>query len=286
MPLRRILPLVFAAAAAVAVLTVLVDLRGRLPAAAGVIALLAVALAVVLFVRRPVARWALAAGIVVMAAVAVVGRSSTGPLESLSPVDVARFFRQSAEGEYASAVLLAIAAAALTVGVAALPQDRRPVWPAVVACLVTLVPVIVVATQVADERDLLPPSVSPLVLFWHFAPGLLATVLAGLAVVLAVTRADRWFLLPAGALLVQVTAAYATWCLSGSWYPASSARGVEGGSAFLELGMRTQVSTIAVVPFHFEIGAALATAALLLGPALIAAGAARTAPAPDRPQEA
>jgi len=251
--------MVFAGAAALSVLTTLAGLDGRVPEAAGVIALLAAALHVVLLVHRPVARWALTAGIIAMAAACVMGRP--------------------AGREYGTAVLLVIAAAALLVGAAALPQFRRPASLTAAACLVALVPVVVVAVRVAEARDTLPQYISPLVLLRHLAPGLLATGLAGLVVVLAVSRADRWFLVPAGALLVQVTAVYTTWHMSGWWYIADSQHGVETSSAFLEPGLRTDVS-VAVTPVDFEVGAALALAVLLLGPALIAAGAARTADAP------
>jgi heme A synthase len=72
-PLRRILLLVFAGAAALSVLTALPGLDGGVPHAAGVIALLTAAAYVVLEVGRPMARWALSAGIVVLAAVPVAG---------------------------------------------------------------------------------------------------------------------------------------------------------------------------------------------------------------------
>jgi hypothetical protein len=113
----------------------------------------------------------------------------------------------------------------------------------------------------------------------HLAPGMLATVPAGLLLVLAVSRADRWFLAPAGALLVQLAAAHGAWGMAGSWYFTESLRGVETRSAFLEPGLRTDVSATATasLAIDFEVGAAPALAALLLGPALIVAGAARTA---------
>jgi hypothetical protein len=161
----------------------------------------------------------------------------------------------------------------------ALPQFRRPVWLTAAACVIALVPVAVVAMDAADERDPLAPAADQGALLWHVAPGMLATVLAGLLLVLAVSRADRWFLAPAGALLVQLAAAHAAWSTSGSWYLAESLRGVETSSAFLQPGLRTEVSATATatVAIDVEFGPALALAALLLGPALIAAGAARTA---------
>ncbi len=278
MPLRRILPLVFAAGAALPVLAALVGLSGWVPATAGVVALLAAALHAGLLVRRPVTRWALTAGIVVLAAASVVSRHATGPLRAASVNDWGRHFHQVRDWEHATAVLLAVAAAALTVGTATLPQFRRPAWQTAVACLVALVPVMLVAEDVAAERAALAPFVGWPVVALHFGPGLLATGLAGLAVVLTVSRADRWLLVPAGTLLLQLTAAYWTWNMSTSWYLAESLRGVEVSGVFLNPGVRIDRST-AGVSLDFEIGAALATAVLFLGPALIAMGAARTASA-------
>jgi hypothetical protein len=135
-----------------------------------------------------------------------------------------------------------------------------------------------VAMDAADERDLLAPAADQGALFRHVAPGMLATVLAGCCWC-SPCPADRRFLAPAGALLVQLAAAHAAWSMSGSWYLTESLRGVETSSAFLEPGLRTDVSATATasVVVDFEVGAALALAALLVGPALIAAGAARTA---------
>ena len=278
MPLRRIMLLVFAVTAAVAVLSALTGFTGWLPAASGVLALLTVALYSILYVAKPVPRWTVTAAAVVLAAASVVTQLHTDPIPA-GFSEITTFHEQAAEGQYAEAVLLVIAVAALTVGMVALPQFRRPVWLTAVACVVALVPVVVVAMDAADERDLLAPAADQGALFRHLAPGMLATVLGGLLLVLAVSRADRWFLAPAGGLLVQLAAAHAVWGMSGSWYFAESLRGVETSSAFLEPGLRTEVSASATanVVVDFEVGAALALAALLVGPALIAAGAARTA---------
>jgi hypothetical protein len=276
-PLRRILVLVFAVTAAVAVLSALTGFTGRLPDASGVLALLTVALYSALYVAQPVPRWTLTAA-AVLAAASVVTQLHTDPIPA-GFSEITTFHEQAAEGQYAEAVLLAIAVAALTVGMVALPQFRRPVRLTAAACVVALVSVAVVAMDAADERDLLAPAADQGALFRHVAPGMLATVLGGLLLVLAVSRADRRFLAPAGALLVQLAAAHAAWSMSGSWYLTESLRGVETSSAFLEPGLRTDVSATATasVVVDFEVGAALALAALLVGPALIAAGAARTA---------
>ncbi|MEU8228057.1 hypothetical protein AB0C12_00485 [Actinoplanes sp. NPDC048967] len=275
MPLRRILVLVFAVTAAVAVLSALTGFTGWLPGASGVLALLTVALYSARYVARPVPRWSLTAAAVVLAAASVVTQLHTDPIAA-GFSEITAFHEQAAEGRYAEAVLLVIAVAALTVGVLALPQFRRPIRLTAAACVVALVPVAVVAMDAADERDL-APAVDQVALVRHVAPGMLATVLGGLLLVLAVSRADRWFLAPAGALLVQLAAAHAAWGMSGSWYFAESLRGVETSSAFLEPGFRTDVSAAASATLDFEVGAALALMALLAGPALIAAGAARTA---------
>ena len=282
MPLRRSLPLVFAVTAALAVLCALTGFTGWLPAASGVLALLAVALYAARYVAKPVPRWTLSAAAAVLAVASVVTWLHIDPVPA-GFSEITTFYEQAAEGEYAEAVLLAIAVAALTVGIVALPQVRRSVWLTAVACVVALVPVAVVAMDAAGERDLLAPAADQGALFRHIAPGMLATVLAGLLLVLAGSRADRWFLAPAGALLVQLAAAHAAWGMSGSWYLTESLRGVETSSAFLQPGLRTDTSATATVAIDVEVGPALALAALLLGPSLIVAGAARTAGARTAP---
>jgi hypothetical protein len=276
-PLRRILVLVFAVTTAVAVLSALTGFTGWLPAASGMLALLTVAAYSVRSVAQPVPRWALTAGAAVLAAASAVTWLHTDPIPA-GFSEIPTFYEQVAEGEYAAAVLLAVAVAALTVGVVALPQFRRPVQLTAVACVVALVPVAVVAVDAADKRDL-APAVDRGALVRHLAPGMLATVLAGLLLVLVVSRADRWFLAPAGALLVELAAAHAAWSMSGSWYLTEWLRDVETSSAFLEPGLRTDVSAAATASatVDVEVGAALAVAAFLVGPALIAVGAARTA---------
>lgn len=281
MPAPRLLQLVFLAAAALPVLTTLVGLDGWVPGAAAVIALVAAALYVFLLVRRPVVRWWLAVAIGLGAVATAVSHLGTEPLQTgVTAADLTRHFQQVMNGEYAVSVLLAGATAALTVGTVALPQFRRSVWLTAVACLVALVPVAVVAADGADQRYLLPSSVDLPALYWHVAPGLLATVLAGLALVLAVSRADRWFLLPAGVLLVQITTAYAAASMTSSWYLVEPVLGSQVSTAFLEPGMRVGVAATDGFALDLEIAAAAALAAVLLGPALIAAGAVRTADAP------
>ncbi|RSM67667.1 hypothetical protein DMB66_15090 [Actinoplanes sp. ATCC 53533] len=285
--------MVFAGAAAVSVLTTFADLDGGVPDAAGAIALLAAAAYVALLVRRPVARRALSAGIVVLAAVPVVSRavvddvspldvSRRAGLDDVSPLDVSRagldaILSQRADALHAGTVLLLIAAAALVLGVAALPQFRRPVWLTALAGLVALGPVAAVAHAAAGaQRDPFLSNREAAVLIWHFAPGFAATVLAGLALVLAVSRADRWFLLPAGALLLQVTTADRAEDAAGAWWSFGGG-GFETSSAFLEPGLRIDVSFAAVAAPDWHLDAATATAALLLASALLAAGAVRTA---------
>ena len=259
MPVRRILSLVFAVAAAVAVLSALAGLDGGPATTAGVLALLTSALGAILFIRRPLARWALAAGIVVAAAAWTVREV---------------YFEQVREAEYAAMVLLVIGVAALLVGTVALPQFHRPAGLTAAACPVALVPVTVVAVDAADERAL-SPFVDLVALYRQLAPGLLATVLAGLVLVLVVSRADRWFLAPAGAALLQSAVAQEAWGMSGSWY--LSAPGTRSSSVFLHPGMRTEMTGSAGMSLDLEIDAAMAVAAWLIGPAMIVAGAVRTA---------
>jgi hypothetical protein len=281
-PLPRILLLVFAVAAVVAVLGHLVSFPGPLPDAAAVLALLAVAARTVLVVRGPVARAALTAGFVLLAAVPVTGWVLVDDLPALlSGDDIARIHQQAADADHAAVVLLLLAAAALTVGVAALPGARRPVWQTVLACVVALGPVAIVVHVATEVPALL--GVVPSGLRWHVAPGLAATVLAGLAVVLAVSRADRRFLLPVGALLVQVAAARWTESAAGSWTLAQLYGGINADTfdTFLSPGLRTEVPAGAAPALDVEVGAALTTVALLLGPALITLGAARAARAAD-----
>lgn len=294
MPLRRILPLVFAGAAALSVLTTFAGLDGGVPDATGAIALLAAAAYVVLHVRRPVARRALGAGIVVLAAVPVVGWFVVADVPPLGTgrADLGTIVSQQAEVLHARTVLLLIAAAALALGVAALPQFRRPVWLTALAGLLALGPVAAVAHDAAGaQRDPFLANRDAAGLIWHFAPGFAATVLAGVALVLAVSRADRWFLLPAGALLLQVATADRAEDAASTWWTAWSFadRGVETSSAFLEPGLRTDVSFSTVAYADGDLGAAMAMAALLLASALLAAGAAHTAVTDtlaDQPQDA
>ena len=279
MPLRRILLLVFAGAAALSVLATFAGLDGWVPDATGVIALLTAAAYVVLHVRRPVARRALSAGIVVLAAVPVVGRFIVDDVSSMEVgyASVGTIISQRAEALHTGTVLLLIAAAALALGVAALPQFRRPAWLTALAGLVALGPVAAVAHAAAGaQRDPFLANREAAGLIWHLAPGFAATVLAGVALVLAVSRADRWFLLPAGALLLQVTTADRAEDVAGTWWSFGGG-GVETSSAFLEPGLRIEVSFGAAAAPDWHLGAATATAALLLATALLAAGAVRTA---------
>jgi hypothetical protein len=296
-PPPRILLPAFAGAAIVPVLSSFVGFEGWLPDTAGVLALLVAAAAIVLFVGRPVVRWALAGGIVGLAAASVVGWLVAEDRSSLvSFGDLDRLSQQWAESDYTGSLLLAAATLALTVGIAALPQFRRPVWPTALACVVALVPVAIVANDAAGVRDLSLSDTVPAGLWWQLAPGLVATVLAGLAFVLAVSRAERWHLLPAGALLVQVSVAHWTWSSSSAWAMAQifGGRGTAVSSAFLEPGLRMEAPATATVAIDADPGAALATAVFLLGPALIAAAATRTAGAaqpepaaePEGPQSA
>jgi hypothetical protein len=279
--------LAFAGAATVPVLSSFVGVEGWLPDTAGVLALLVAAAALVLFVGRPVVRWALAGGIVGLAAASVVGWLVAE--DRSSPVrfgDLGRLSQQWAESDYTASLLLAAATLAFTVGVAALPQFRRPVWPTALACVVALVPVAIVASDAAGVRDLSLSGTVPAGVWWQLAPGLVATVLAGLAFVLAVSRAERWHLLPAGALLVQVSVAHWTWSSSSAWEMAQifgGGRGTAVSSAFLEPGLRMEApaTATATVAIDADLGAALATAVFLLGPALLAAGATRTAAAAE-----
>jgi hypothetical protein len=267
----------FAGAAAVPVLCSLIGFTGWLPDTAGVLALLAVTAYVVLVVGRPVVRPALVAGTVLLAAVSVVGRLFP---DELPPGAVGAFARRQLDIDYAGAVLLLAATAAVTVAVAGLPQFRRPVWPTALACVVALGPVAFVAADLADAGDSAFLGPAPAAMWWHLAPGFAATVLAGLVLVLAVSRADRWFLVPAGALLLQVQAASWASSAAGSWKLARILEPVEGvrsSAAFLQPGLRTEVP--AGFSVEFDAGFAVLTAVALLGPALLAAGAARTGPA-------
>ena len=105
------------------------------------------------------------------------------------------------------------------------------------ACVAALVPVAVVVKDAADGPDFFVTDATPAALWWHLAPGLAATGVAGLTLVLAMSRADRWFLLSGGALLVQVTVADWTWSYSGEWTVAQLFGGdgrAEVSSAFME----------------------------------------------------
>lgn len=277
LPLPRLLPLIFGGAAVVAVLATLVDFRGWVLDGAFVLALLAAAGWVVLLVRRPVARWALAAGLVALAATQLVGWFGPGEVTSVATIgyDVGRAVEMLVEADYAATVALLLATVALAVGVAALPQFRRPVWLTAVACLLALVPVAVVAVNAAQDTGAWFP-VDQGALFRHLAPGLTATVLAGLAFVLAVSRADRWFLLPAGALLLQLTVARWTWESTGTVAAQQVFQDTDVSSAFLEPGLRMEKPAAAAAAIEINAGAALVTAGLLLAAGLLAAGAART----------
>ncbi|MFI7542701.1 hypothetical protein [Actinoplanes sp. NPDC049599] len=293
MPPPRIVLLVLGVAAAVPVLCDLTGLTGWVPEIATVIALLAAAAYAVLAVRRPVARWAPAAGAVLLAAVPVSGLVLVDAWPALlsGTGQVHRIFRQEADADHLGLLFLVAAAVALTVGVAALPRRRRPAWQTASAVVVALAPLAYVGHDVAGSSPF--SDTVPAELWWHLTPGLAATVLTGVALVLAVTRADRWLLLPAGALLLQVTAARWTEGAADSWTPARlSARLDDSVSTFLTPGLRTEVTTAPALAVDIKLGAGLATAAFLLGPALLALGAARTenrpmpADGPARPEDA
>ena len=272
MPRTRILLPASAIAAAVPVLTTLTGYHGWVPDAAGAVALLLAALAAFLLVRRPVARWALTLGLTVAAAAWVVGRLP------VTGTDLIGQLRQSTDHEYAAQVLLLIAVAGLTVGTAALPRSRRPWWMYAAAAVVALVPIGVVAGHLAGESDSAwPMTVDHAALTRLFGPGVLATVLAGVLVVLAVSRTDRWFLLVAGAVLIQATIADRTTGLLTPWYLSLLQTVADAEPLFPQ--PPPGAGALGPVPDRggFDLGAALYEAALLAGPAFIVAGAARTA---------
>ena len=282
LPPHRSLPLIFGGAAVVAILSTLAGLGGGVSDGALLLALAVAAGYVVLMVRRPVARWALVAGIVALAATTVVDRGL--PAEP-AVRDIGAVFGALADAEHTALVILLLAVGAFLVGVAALPQFRRPAWLTAVAGLVALAPVAVVASDAAGQGNPYFP-VDLATLFRHLAPGLAATVLAGLALVLAVSRADRWFLLPAGALLLELTAAQWVWGASGTVATEQVLRTPSVSAAFLEPGLRMDKPASATAPVVVDLSAALWITALLLAVALLAAGAARTTgpalgPAPD-----
>jgi hypothetical protein len=276
LPRTRLLPAVFGGAAVVAVLATLTGFEGWVPDAAFALALLTAAAAVALLVRPPLARWALAAGLVALIATWGVAWVLHDDVTSLAMLgyDLGRAAEMMVEVDYAATVALLLATVALTVGVAALPRFRRPVWLTAVACVVALMPVVYVTVDAVDGSHL---PVDHGALFRHLAPGLAATVLAGLALVLAVSRADRWFLLPAGALLLQLTAAQWIWGSAGSVAAQQALQDVEVSTAFLEPGLRMAKPASATVAIEFDAGGAFWTAALLMAAALLAAGAIRTA---------
>ena len=271
----RILLPVSAIATAVPVLTTLTGYHGWVPDAAGAVALLVATLAAFLLVRRPVTRWALTLGLAVTTAAWVVSRLPvTGP-------DLIGQLRQGNDHGYAALALLLIAVLALTVGTAALPRVRRPWWMYAVAAVVALAPIGFVAEHIFSVTDSAwPMTVDYAASTRLFTPGALATVLAGVLVVLAVSRTDRWLLMVAGAVLIQVTVADRTTGLLTPWYFSLLQTAADAGPAFPQ----PPSGAVALGPVPdaggFDLVAALYEAALLLGPALIAAGAARTAMPP------
>lgn len=276
MPRTRILLPVSAIATAVPVLTALTGYHGWLPDAAGTVALLVAAVAVFLLVRRPLARWALTLGLLGAAAAWVVGRLP------VSGTDLIGQLRQSTDHAYAALVLLLVALPALTVGTAALPRTRRPRWMSAVAAVVALAPVAFVAEHLVGESDpAWPSAVDPAALVRQFGPGALATVLAGVLVVLAVSRTDRWFLVVAGAALIQVTLADRTTSLPSPWLFTWLQTLTDADTVFPQ--PPPGVGALGPVSYRggFDPGAALSDLAVLLGPALLAAGAVCTAPSSD-----
>ncbi len=274
MRLSRVPLLVSTVAGALSVMAALFSAR-QTSSQCGVVALVALIgyVAVAGRAARPRVRWALVAGIGLLAVVIAVQLfwypDQTGggfgwfayASANKAPSAMLGQWRRVLDGERISAVGRLLGVLCLAVAVLALPGRHRP-KPAVSTTVLALLLLAVVG---ADSWSRLgsAPVVGLLGTVW---PALLATF-AGVGVAArAGWRADRFWLLPAGALLVAVAATIAFDDLAGTWlawWAFSDVR--EGDTVFAVMDANS-------LP---EVSGALATAVALVGPALLAIGALR-----------
>ncbi|GIH19292.1 hypothetical protein [Rugosimonospora africana] len=221
-------------------------------------------------------RWALAAGIGLLAVVIAVrlfwypGQTSGGvdwfaylPASELHGALLDQW-RQTIDGERIFAVGRLLGVLCFAVAVVALP-GRHPAKPAMATAVLSL---LLLAAVGADVWSRLgdAPVLGLLGVGW---PALLVILVALGIAVLAGGRAGRVWLLPAGAFLVAAAAAVAFDDLAGSWSAWRTLSGFrDGDTVFAVAGMPANASGLAV-------SEALVTAMTLAGPALLAIGALR-----------
>jgi hypothetical protein len=235
----------------------------------GLVALLAL-LAYALAVGR--AGWAVPTGVGVLAFVAALRLSwHDGPADGTYAVltnTTALLERWDAalDRERYAAVGFLLAVVSFAVGVLARGARDRSRWVAVVTTGVGLLLVVRFGVRLATSFGHYP-MLSLLGAIW---PAVLAVLVTGAALVLSGRRHDRWLLLPAGLLLLTVTATgeamdrAASWA---GWWATSAPR-----DGFLSPGMMVALPGADGFP---QVSRAAETAVALAGPVLVALGALR-----------
>jgi hypothetical protein len=282
---------VSAVAAGFAVVTTLLGGGAGEARLCAVVALLALAAYGALAAReaRRLVRWSLAAGTALLALATTI-TAYAGPADSyaqwvLTPRDpapgvarppaysTAAFWHSTLDRDRIVTLVWLGAVIAFTVALRSLPRmpprrgvRLRYVLPA--ALLMFAVP-LAMSPAVGSLAD--PPLLSaghgPLALLAGTWPGALATIAAGVAVVIAVRNADARLLLPVGALILAATA-LATWDdLAGTWRAWSDWETTRNLGAFVTYGVSVNTDP------GLEYSDALRTAAGIIAPALLVLGA-------------
>jgi hypothetical protein len=273
-PLSRALLLTSIVAGALSVVGALLP-GGRLSLQAGLAMLVALAGYVIVAggTAAPRARWALAAGVGMLAVGMALrlywysapedfGWFSYAPLDVTgTPERLVDFSRRSIGRLQIVAVLHLLAVVCFAVGVFTLPAwRRRP--RAVLTGVLALALLAVFGSRAGGSAVL-----HGLGTVW---PALLATLVAVGLVALAGWRADRTWLVAAGTLLVAVAAATVFDDLASTWSAWWIPPGVQVlGSGYVTAGIRV------VTDSSPEVSAAVRTTVELAGPALLAIGALR-----------
>ena len=272
----RVLIPVFGVSALLSVVAALFDVA--LASQCALVALLVLAVCVVLVIEPPRRRWLLVAGVMLLAttpAIRLWFDDDLGPLLSMPTGEVAtelarHWHHMVVQARLVGAgVLLAVVAFAAVVY--SLPAKPRPRRALVVAVLCAATPIVLLALEVARRIDNLGPASGPAGGFFvSAAPELLATLIAAFMVVVATGRADRWLLLPAGALLLEATAALGAVQHADTWLNWAIARPRPDTGTFLSVGIMISSGSPSV-----DVIGAVATALTVVAPALMVVATAR-----------
>ena len=273
--MRGLIP-AFGVSALLSVVAALFDVA--LASQCALVALLLLVVCVVLVIEPPRRRWLLVAGVMLLAttpAIRLWFDDDLGPLLSMPSDEVmaelARHWHHmvvQARLIGAGALLSVVAFAAV---VYSLPAKTRPRWALVVAVLCAASPIVLLALEVARRIDNLGPASGPAGGFFVSAAAeLLATLIAALMVVVATGRADRWLLLPAGALLLETTVALGAVQHANTWLNWATTRPRPDTRTFQTVGIMISSGSPSV-----DVVAAVATALTVVAPALIVVATAR-----------